>query len=176
VALKLKRRPAPTAKGTNARPGPKPAPKKRAPAEPVFVEHRIAVASVALAVSYGRDRTERMELRGTATVNADTSGGGTRTTGFVTLSLKKGAKIANRVSYAPASLNRNLVFSLYIDEADLDLLRAVFVTGTGPADADPGLTFWARTPDLLDTGEARSAPVTDFGFRLDFAPAPTGPR
>ena len=53
----------------------------------------------------------------------------------------KGAKIANRVSYAPASLNRNLVFSLYIDEADLDLLRAVFVTGTGPVEGDLALAF-----------------------------------
>ena len=149
---------------------------RRRPAEPVFVEHRIAVASVALAVSYGRDRSERMELRGSATVNADLPGGGTRTTGFVGLSLKKGAKIANRVSYAPASLNRNLVFSLYIDEADLDLLRAVFVTGTGPVEGDLALAFWARTNRPLDTTEAGSEPVTDFGFRLDFAPAPAGPR
>jgi hypothetical protein len=175
MALKLKRRPAPSAKAT--KPAPKPAtPKKRAPVEPVFVEHRIAVSSVALAVSYGRDRTERMELRGTATLNADIPGEGTRTTGFVALSLKKGAKIANRVAYAPASLNRNLVFSLYIDEADLDLLRAVFVTGTGNEDSDPALTFWARTQRALDAGEPGSEPVTDFGFRLDFSPAPVGPR
>jgi len=154
----------------------KPAVKRRTAAEPVFVEHRIAVASVALAVSYGRDRSERMELRGTATLNADMPDGGVRTTGFVALSLKKGAKIANRVSYAPASLNRNLVFSLYIDEADLDLLRAVFVTGTGPVEGDLALAFWARTQRALDIAEAGSEPVTDFGFRLDFAPAPTGPR
>lgn len=176
MALKLKRRPARAAKAASARPAPKPAPKKRAPAEPVFVEHRVAVASVALAVSYGRDRTERMELRGSATLNADMPGGGTRTTGFVALSLKKGAKIANRIAYAPASLNRNLVFSLYIDEADLDLLRAVFVTGTGQEDSDPALTFWARTQRALDAGEPGSEPVTDFGFRLDFSPAPAGPR
>jgi hypothetical protein len=175
VALKLKRRPAAKAPPARA-PAKPPQAKKRAPAEPVFVEHRIAIASVALAVSYGRDRSERMELRGTATVNADTPGGGVRTTGFVALSLKKGAKIANRVSYAPASLNRNLVFALYIDEADLELLRAVFVTGTGPADADPALTFWARTQRALDTAESGSEPVTDFGFRLDFSPAPIGPR
>jgi len=124
MALKLKRRPAVkvAAKAPALKVPAKPAVKRRA-AEPVSVEHRIAVASVALAVSYGRDRSERMELRGSATVNADLPGGGTRTTGFVGLSLKKGAKIANRISYAPASLNRNLVFSLYIDEADLDLLR-----------------------------------------------------
>jgi hypothetical protein len=52
----------------------------------------------------------------------------------------------------------------------------VFVTGTGPADADPALTFWARTQRALDTAESGSEPVTDFGFRLDFSPAPTGPR
>jgi len=175
MALKLKRKPAPPAKASSPKAKPA-APKKRAPAEPVFVEHRIAVASVALAVSYGRDRSERMELRGTATLNADLAGGSTRTTGFVALSLKKGAKIANRVSYAPASLNRNLVFSLYIDEADLDLLRAVFVTGTGPVEGDLALAFWARTQRALDTAEAGSEPVTDFGFRLDFAPAAGGLR
>jgi hypothetical protein len=161
VAFKPKKKPAKAA--------PKPAPRKR-PAERVASEHRVAIAGIALAVGYGRDRTERMELRGTATVNANAAGGGTRTTGFVTLALKKGAKIANRVTYAPASLNRNLAFTLYVDEADLDLLRAVFVTGTGPESADPALVFWARTVDPLDTAEAVTEPVTEFGFRLDFAP------
>jgi hypothetical protein len=169
MALKLKKKLAPKAPARAA-------PKKRAPAEPVFAEHRVAVAGVALAVSYGRDRSERMELRGTATLNANTPGAGTRTTGFVSLSLKKGAKIANRVAYAPASLNRNLALTLYVDEADLDLLRAVFVTGTGPEDTDPGLIFWARTARALDAAEAGTEPVTEFGFRLDFAPSPAGPR
>jgi hypothetical protein len=145
VAFKPKKKPAKAA--------PKPAPRKR-PAERVASEHRVAIAGIALAVGYGRDRTERMELRGTATVNANAAGGGTRTTGFV----------------APASLNRNLAFTLYVDEADLDLLRAVFVTGTGPESADPALVFWARTVDPLDTAEAVTEPVTEFGFRLDFAP------
>ena len=63
MAFKARKKPAP-------RPPAKPAPKKRAPAEPVAIEHRIAVTGVALAVSYGRDRTERMELRGTAALNA----------------------------------------------------------------------------------------------------------
>jgi hypothetical protein len=152
------------------KPPAKVASKKRAAVERVAAEHRIAVTGVALAISYGRDRTERMELRGTATLNANTAGGGTRTTGAVALSLKKGAKIANRVSYAPASLNRNLTFALYVDEADLDLLREVFVTGTGPESADPSLVFWARTVKPLDTAEIGTEPVTEFGFRLDFAP------
>ena len=159
MAFKAKKKP--TAKA--------PAPRKR-PAERVAAEHRVAISGVALAVGYGRDRTERMELRGTATLNLNSPGGGTRTTGFVGLSLKKGAKIANRVSYAPASLNRNLTFSLYVDEADLTLLRDVFVTGTGPESADPALVFWARTVETLDTTEATTEPVTEFGFRLDFAP------
>jgi hypothetical protein len=146
------------------------APKKRAPVERVATEHRIAITGVALAVSYGRDRTERMELRGAATLNANASGGGVRTTGHVALSLKKGAKIANRVSYAPASLNRNLTVALYVDESDLALLREVFVTGTGPESADPALVFWARTVKPLDAAEASTEPVTEFGFRLDFSP------
>ena len=152
----------------------KPAPKKRAAPEPTSIEHRVAVTGVALAVSYGRDRTERMELRGTASLNANAPDGGTRTTGFVALALKKGAKIANRVSYAPASLNRNLVFTLYVDEADLALLREVFITGTGPEGADPALIFWSRTVRQLDA--AGTEPVIEFGFRLDFDPAPSGPR
>ena len=90
-----------------AKPAAKPAPKKRRAAEPVSTEHRIAIAGVALSVSYGRDRSERMELRGTATLNANALSGGTRTTGFVALALKKGAKISNRVTYAPASLPLN---------------------------------------------------------------------
>ncbi|MEJ0012259.1 MAG: hypothetical protein WDM94_06420 [Bauldia sp.] len=162
MAFKPKKRPPP-------KPPAKPAPRKRA-TETVASEHRIAITGVALAVGYGRDRTERMELRGTATLNASAAGGGTRTTGFVALALKKGAKIANRVSYAPASLNRNLAFTLYVDEADLALLREVFVTGTGPEAADPALIFWARTVAALDVGTAATEPVTEFGFRLDFAP------
>ena len=161
MAFKAKKRPAPKAPAKSA-------PKKRI--ESVASEHRIAITGVALAVGYGRDRTERMELRGTATLNANAPGGGTRTTGFVALALKKGAKIANRASYAPASLSRNLAFTLYVDEADLDLLREVFVTGTGPESTDPALVFWARTVNALDTGEAATEPVTEFGFRLDFAP------
>ena len=46
-------------------------PRRNGPAEPVSTEHRIAISGVALSVSYGRDRSERMELRGTATLNAN---------------------------------------------------------------------------------------------------------
>jgi hypothetical protein len=152
------------------KPPAKPASKKPAPVERVATEHRIAITGVAMAVSYGRDRTERMELRGTATLNANAANGGVRTTGFVALALKKGAKIANRVSYAPASLNRNLAFALYVDEGDLALFREVFVTGTGPETSDPALVFWARTMKALDTANPSTEPVTEFGFRLDFAP------
>jgi hypothetical protein len=170
MALKAKKKPA--AKREAA----KLAPRKRATA-PVASEHRVAVSGVALAVSYGRDRTERMELRGTATLNVNASNGGSaRTTGFVALALKKGAKIANRVAYAPASLNRNLVFTLYVDEGDLALFRDLFVTGTGSEASDPSLVFWARTMKALEAGEATTEPVTEFGFRLDFAPAPAGAR
>jgi hypothetical protein len=163
----MKRKPAPKTP-------PKPAPKKRAAPEPISIEHRVAITGVAMAVSYGRDRTERMELRGTATVNANAPAGGTRTTGFVALALKKGAKIANRISYAPASLNRNLVFTLYLDEADLALFREVFITGTGPEGSDPALVFWARTVHQID--DAGTEPVIEFGFKLDFDPAPAGLR
>lgn len=167
MALRTKKKPP-------AKPAPKPAAKTRKPAEPVYIEHRVAVTGVALAVVYGRDRSERMELRGTATVNANASSGSARTTGFVALALKKGAKIANRVSYAPASLNRNLIFSLYVDEADLALFRELFVTGTGPEGSDPALVFWARTARQVD--DAGTEPVIEFGFKLDFDPAPMGAR
>ena len=161
MKLMKKRKPAPA----------KSASKKR-PAEPVSTEHRIAISGVALSVSYGRDRTERMELRGTATLNANVAAGSTRTTGFVALALKKGAKISNRVTYAPASLNRNLVFTLYVDESDLALFRELFVTGTGGEASDPALIFWARTVRPLATDEAGTESVIEFGFRLDFDPGP----
>jgi hypothetical protein len=163
----MKKKPAPKAP-------PKPAPKKRPAPEPVAAEHRVAIAGVALAVSYGRDRTERMELRGTATLNANAQAGSTRTTGFVVLAPKKGAKTANRVTCTPASLSRHLVFTLFVDESDLALFRELFVTGTGPENADPGVVFWARTVRQLEPGEACTEPVIEFGFRLDFAP-PSGP-
>jgi hypothetical protein len=164
VAFKAKRKPAPSKPA-------KPAARRRS-AEPVSTEHRIAISGVALAVSYGRDRGERMELRGTATLNANAVGGGTRTTGFVALAAKKGAKISNRVAYAPASLNRNLVFTLYVDEADLALFRDLFVTGTGGEASDPSLIFWARTVRPLAADETGAEPVIEFGFRLDFDPGP----
>jgi hypothetical protein len=169
--MKLARRkPKPVAK-------PAPAVKKRVrPAEPVAIEHRMAVASVALAVSYGRDRSERMELRGTATLNANTDAGSHRTAGAVILAGRKGAKSANRVTYAPSSLNRAFVLSLFLDEADLTLFRDLFITGTGPENADPGVVFWARTVHELKSDEASNEPVIEFGFRIDFAPAPDGIR
>jgi len=163
-------------KVNTAKPAPKPAPvaKKRAAAEPVAIEHRLAVASVVLAITYGRDRTERMELRGVATMNANAESGGQRTSGVVILAARKGAKSANRIVYAPASLNRNLLLSLFLDEADLALFRDLFVTGAGPESADPGVVFWARTVHELKTDAPASEPVIEFGFRLDFAPAPAG--
>jgi len=178
VKLVKKKRPAP-AKAPPAvkAPAPKPAAKKPARrAEPIAAEHRVTVASVALAVSYGRDRSERMELRGAATLNANGEGGGLRTTGLVVLTERKGAKIANRIAFAPASLNRNLVLSLFLDEADLALFRALFVTGTGPEAGDPAVVFWARTVEPLKADAAATEAVIEFGFRLDFDPGPVGMR
>ncbi len=68
-----------------AKSDPRRSPHRRSAPSPYASEHRIAITGVALAVGYGRDRTERMELRGTATLNANATGGGTRTTGFVAL-------------------------------------------------------------------------------------------
>ncbi|HVZ13251.1 MAG TPA: hypothetical protein VG894_02220 [Bauldia sp.] len=161
-----RKKPKPAAKA------PVPAKKRPRPVEPIAIEHRIAVVSVALAVSYGRDRTERMELRGTATLNANVEEGGQRTAGVVILAARKGAKSANRIAYAPASLNRAFVLSLFLDEGDLALFRDLFITGTGPESADPGVVFWARTVHELKTDESGSEPVIEFGFRIDFAPVP----
>ena len=172
-----KRRPAPAKAPPAKAAAHKPVAKKPARrAEPIAAEHRVAVASVALAVSYGRDRNERMELRGSATLNANAEGGSVRTTGLVVLNARKGAKIANRIAYAPASLNRNLVLSLFLEEDDLALFRALFVTGTGPEAGDPAVVFWARTVEPLKADETATEPVIEFGFRLDFDPAPVGMR
>jgi hypothetical protein len=147
---------------------------KRAP-KAVPAEHWIAVAGVALSVSYGKARAEQFDLRGTATVNAGVADGILRTTGIAELIARKG-KAANRVDHVPASLNRNLVFTLHLDPADLALLREVFVTGTTTGDADPALVVWVKTARPLATDAADSQPVTEFGYRLDFDPNSMGPR
>jgi hypothetical protein len=162
-----------TARKTAPKPGPKPAAKRAPKAAPA--EHWIAVAGVALSVSYGKDRAEQFDLRGTATVNAGVADGILRTTGVAELIARRG-KAANRVDHLPASLNRNLVFTLHLDPADLALLREVFVTGTTIGDADPALVVWVKTARPLATDAADSQPVTEFGYRLDFDPASIGPR
>jgi hypothetical protein len=156
----------------------KPAPKK-APAKPAAkkapprpAEHRIAVANVGLAVTYGKGRAETFELYGTATLNVGDAEVMVRTTGFSAFIAGKGA---NRIAYAPAALGRNVVMTVHADASDLALLRAIFVTGTGTEASDPGLTIWARTARPLKIDMPDELPVTEFGFRLDFAPAARGP-
>jgi hypothetical protein len=160
-------------KATAKKAAPKPAAKRAPKAMPA--EHWIAVAGVALSVSYAKDRAEQFDLRGTATVNAGVADGILRTTGVAELIARKG-RAANRVDHLPASLNRNLVFTLYLDPADLALLREVFVTGTTIGDTDPALVVWVKTARPLATDAADSQPVTEFGYRLDFDPASMGPR
>jgi hypothetical protein len=153
------------------RPKAKPAAAKRQPAPPP-VEHRIAVASVSIVVAHGPGRVEKFELRGAATVNASLPDGGTRTTGEATVALKKGAKAGNSVAYDPASLNRNLVFTIFLDEADFALFNAVFVRN--PGGYDPGLRLWARTASAIDASGG-THPAIDLGYRLDLVQTP-GPR
>jgi hypothetical protein len=160
-------------KATAKKAAPKPAAKRAPKVAPA--EHWIAVAGVALSVSYGKDRAEQFDLRGTATVNAGVADGILRTTGVAELIARRG-KAANRVDHLPASLNRNLVFTLHLDPADLALLREVFVTGTTIGDTDPALVVWVKTARPLATDAADSQPVTEFGYRLDFDPASMGPR
>jgi hypothetical protein len=159
-----------------ARTKPKPkartvAPAKRAPSAPP-VEHRIAVASVGITVAFAPARAEQFELRGSGTVNASLPDGGTRTTGEATVILRKG-KSSNSVVYDPASLNRNLVFTLFLDEADFALFNAVFVRN--PGGYDPGLRLWAKTAKAIDTA-GDSQPAVDFGYRLDLVHTPAGQR
>jgi hypothetical protein len=156
-----------------AKPAAKTVPKSRA-AKPVPAEHRIAVTGVAVAVTYGRNRTEQFELRGTATLNAGSPEGTVRTTGLVVLSSAKGSK--NGLQYNPASLSRNLVLTVVVSEADLALFREIFVTGTGSEMSDPALVIWASTARQIRTDASDATPITEFGYRLDFDPAPMGPR
>jgi hypothetical protein len=129
-----------------------------------------------MTVSYGRERVEEFELRGTATLNAGAPDAMVRTTGVAVLTSRQGAGGPNRLAYNPASLNRNLVLMLAVDDADLALLREVFVTGTGSELSDPALVIWARTARPLATDASDNDSVAEFGFRLDFDPAQMGPR
>ena len=151
----------------------RPAPKKRTE-KPVPAEHRIGVTGVAVSVTYGRNRTEQFELRGTATLNAGALEGMVRTTGLVVMSSAKGAR--NELAYNPASLSRNLVLTVVVSEADLALFREIFVTGTGSEMSDPALVIWASTARQIRADASDAAPITEFGYRLDFDPAPMGPR
>ena len=140
---------------------------------PVATEHRITVASVAVHVRYGRERSEEFELRGTATLNVGSPESIVRTTGVVRLIGKGDAAL----SYNPASLNRNLIVTLLVDADDLALLREVFVTGTGSELSDPALTVWATTAAPLAPDAATEAAVVEYGYSLDFDPGPgLGPR
>ena len=138
------------------------------------VEHRIAVASVGITVGYTPDRVEQFEMHGAGTVNHSSPGGGTRTTGQATVVLRKGQKSNNRVSYDPGTLNRNLVFTLFLEEGDFALFHDVFVKN--PGRYDPGLRLWARTAKPLDTSKADSQAALDVGYRLDLVQTPAGAR
>jgi hypothetical protein len=138
-------------------------------ARPVATEHRIAVAGVALHVRHGRGRTEELELRGTAAINVGAPESVLRTTGVVRLSADRGE---SHLGYNPASLSRNLVLTLFVDDADLALLRAIFVTGTGSELSDPALTVWATTAAPLPPDASAEAAVVEHGYSLDFDPAP----
>ena len=151
------------------KPAGKPASKARA-AKPVPAEHRIAITGVVVSVTYGRNRAEQFELRGTATLNAGAPEGMVRTTGLVVMSSAKGGK--NQLAYNPASLSRNLVLTVVVSEADLALFREIFVTGTGSEMSDPALVIWASTARQVRADVSDSVPITEFGYRLDFDPGP----
>ncbi|CAN5155416.1 hypothetical protein BH10PSE9_BH10PSE9_13020 [soil metagenome] len=148
---------------------PKPAPVRKPAPQPT--EHRIAVGGVGVSVTYGKSRAETFELTGTATLNAGDAEVIVRTTGFCAFVAGRGA---NRIAYTPAALGRNMVLIVHADASDLALLREIFVTGTGTEASDPGLTIWAKTARPLKTDMPDDAPVTEFGFRLDFSAASRG--
>jgi hypothetical protein len=149
-----------------------PAAKRNAPAP--SVEHRLAVASVGVAVSYGPARSEQLEFRGAATVNATLPNGGTRSAGVASIVLRKGAKIAGTAAYNPASFNRTFELTLAMEEADFALFHDVFVKN--PGGYDPGLRLWVHTAEALDTEAGSDRPVTGFGYRLDLVQTPSGQR
>jgi hypothetical protein len=153
-----------------ARPAAKAA-KSARPTKPVMTEHRVAVSGVALHVHHGRGRREELELRGTAALNVGAPESVVRTTGAVLLTT---GRAASALTYSPASLNRNLVLRLTVDQDDLDLLRSIFVTGTGSELSDPALTVWAVTEGLLAPDSSAEMPVVEFGYSLDFDPGPPG--
>jgi hypothetical protein len=161
-----KRAPIATRTASGAKPA---ASAKSTAARPAIAEHRIAVAGVAVHVRYGRERVEEFELRGTAVLNVGAPEAIVRTTGVVRLGSGKGE---SALAFNPASLNRNLVLSLSVGDADLALLREIFVTGTGSELSDPALTVWATTAALLAPDAAAESGVVEFGYSLDFDPAP----
>ena len=155
----------------------KPAPRKaptrsaprRAPAA-APVDHRLVVASVGLAVSYAKGRVQHFELSGAAIANSSLPDGGTRISGLVRLGRKKGGKGSDSAAYDPASLDRNLVLTLFVDDDDFALFRDVFVRN--PGGYDPGIRLWARTARPFDTATAASQPVIAFGYSLDLVQTP----
>ena len=66
------------------------------------------------------------------------------------------------------------MLTLLVDEADLALLREIFVTGTGSELSDPALTVWATTARPLTPDAPAAEPVLEYGYRLDFDPAADG--
>ena len=147
---------------------------EKPPKTPVAAEHRIGVASIGVHVRHRRNRTEQFALRGAATVNVGAPDRIVRTTGLVMLVSRQAAGGANGLVYDPASLNRNLVLTL--DDADVALLREVFVTGTGSELSDPALTVWATTAKPLTPDAPAAEAVLEHGYCLDFDAGPMGPR
>jgi hypothetical protein len=137
-------------------------------------EHRIAVASVGIAIGYGPARAEQFELRGAAIANASLPEGGTRTSGLVRIVRRKGARSEAAVAYDPASLTAPLTLTLLLDEEDFALFRDVFVKN--PGSYDPAMRVWARTAAPLDTVKGSSAKPVQFGYSLDLVHTPGGSR
>jgi hypothetical protein len=135
------------------------------------------VASVGLVIGYDVGRSERLELRGTALVNANDFDGGLRTTGFISIVPRGSARVENTVAYNPGALDRNLVFTLAAEETDLALLRELFVgqAGSRAGAANAVLTLWAKTARPFSRDGAADQRATGFGYRLDFPLSP-GPR
>ncbi len=153
-------------------PARRPATKRASAAAPV--DHKLIVARVGVAVSHDKGRTQHFELAGAAIANSSLPDGGTRTSGLARINRKKGAKGSSSASYDPASLNRNLIFTLFLDQDDFDLFRDVFVRN--PGGYDPGLRLWVRTARPFDTATAASQPAVAFGYSLDLVQTPGGPR
>ncbi len=117
------------------------APARRAPAA-APVDHRLVVASVGLAVPTPRGGSSIRTVR-RGDCQRSLPDGGTRIVRLVRLGRKRGGKGSDSAAYDPASLDRNLVLTLFVDDDDFALFRDVFVRN--PGGYDPGIRLWART-------------------------------